>query len=139
MASLDQQLGSAVLFEVLGSTAVTGQAGVGTTVTGANVGIYPNALAAITNFPPSTVAPPFTVHGPDGVSSAARVDATNAYNNFQALAGGVTIVGNLAGQTLTPGIYKSASSMDLSVGGVLTLNGGGDPNSTFIFQKIGRA
>jgi hypothetical protein len=37
-----------------------------------------------------------------------------------------------AGQTLLPGVYKATSSLD--VGGGLTLNGQGDPNSVFIFQ-----
>lgn len=131
---IDTLLGSAVNFEVLGSTAVTGQTGVGTSVVGGNLGIYPTAVSAVTNFPPSTVASPFAIHGPDSLSQQAQADATTAYNAFQALPGGTTVVGNLAGQTLSPGLYKVASSLDLSVGGVLILNGNGDPNSQFIFQ-----
>ena len=42
------------------------------------------------------------------------------------------IVADLGGQTLTPGVYNSASS--IGVTGILTLNGGGDPNAVFVFQ-----
>jgi hypothetical protein len=41
---------------------------------------------------------------------------------------------DLGGQTLTPGVYKSASSMGLT--GTLTLNGLGNPNAVFIFQMV---
>jgi Ice-binding-like len=131
---IDTLLGSAVNFEILGASAVTGGTGAGSTVVGGNLGIYPTALTGVTNFPPSTVAAPFTIHGPDSQSQQAQTDATTAYTAFQALPGGTTIVGNLAGQTFTPGIYKVATSLDLSVGGTVTLNGGGDPNAQFIFQ-----
>lgn len=39
---------------------------------------------------------------------------------------------DLAGRTLTPGVYTSATSLGLS--GDLTLDGQGDPNAVFIFQ-----
>jgi hypothetical protein len=42
------------------------------------------------------------------------------------------IAADLAGQTLAPGVYNSASSIGLS--GALTLNGGGNPNAIFVFQ-----
>jgi hypothetical protein len=131
---IDQELATAANFEVLAATAVTGQAGTGTSVVGGNVGIYPTAVSAVTNFPPSTVAAPFTIHGPDSASQQAQTDATAAYNFYQALPGGVPIVGNLAGQTFTPGVYKAATSLDLSVGGTVTLNAQGNPNAQFIFQ-----
>lgn len=131
---VDTLLGSAVNFEILGASAVTGGTGAGATVSGGNLGIYPTALTGVTNFPPSTVASPFTIHGPDSTSLQAQTDANTAYTNFQALPSGIAIVGNLAGQTLTPGLYKASSSADLSVGGTLTLNGNGDPNAQFIFQ-----
>jgi hypothetical protein len=131
---VDTLLGSAVNFEILGASAVTGGTGAGAAVSGGNLGIYPTALTGVTNFPPSTVASPFSIHGPDSQSQQAQTDANTAYVAFQALPGGTTIVGNLAGQTLTPGIYKAATSADLSVGGTLVLNGNGDPNAQFIFQ-----
>lgn len=42
------------------------------------------------------------------------------------------IVADLGGQTLTPGVYNSASSIGLT--GILTLDAGGDPNAVFVFQ-----
>jgi hypothetical protein len=44
------------------------------------------------------------------------------------------IAADLAGQTLAPGVYNSASSIGLS--GALTLNGGGNPNAIFVFQAV---
>lgn len=131
---VDTLLGSAINFEILAYSAVTGGTGAGSAVSGGNVGIYPTALTGITNFPPSTVASPFSIIGPNSVTDQAQIDATTAYNAFQALPGGITIVGDLAGQVFTPGIYKVATSLDLSVGGTVTLNGNGDPNAQFIFQ-----
>ena len=128
--SIDQLLGSAVNFEVLGASTVTNSGS--TVIIGGNLGLYPGT--SITGFPPGVVTLPAVTHTTDSVANQAEIDANTAYNYFQALPGGITVVGNLAGQTLTPGIYKSASSMDLSVGGTLTLNGNGDPNAVFIFQ-----
>lgn len=46
-----------------------------------------------------------------------------------------TITGaNLAGKTLGPGVYNSTSGILISGPMALTLDGGGDPNSVFIFQ-----
>ncbi|MGO4906369.1 ice-binding family protein [Flavobacterium sp. W20_MBD1_R3] len=38
-----------------------------------------------------------------------------------------------SGETLLPGVYSTAAA--LSIAGVLTLDGGGDPNSVFIFRS----
>jgi hypothetical protein len=46
-----------------------------------------------------------------------------------------TITGaNLAGRVLAPGVYNSTSDILISGPIALTLDGGGDPNSVFIFQ-----
>src|SRR5207302_63468 len=47
--------------------------------------------------------------------------------------GATTVAGNLGGQTLTPGLYKSTSSLEISSGD-LTLDAQGDVNAVFIFQ-----
>jgi uncharacterized repeat protein (TIGR01451 family) len=44
------------------------------------------------------------------------------------------VAGNLDGQTLAPGLYKSTSTLGLGTSGVLTLNGQGNANAVFIFQ-----
>jgi hypothetical protein len=46
------------------------------------------------------------------------------------------VAGDLGGQTLAPGLYKSAST--LAITGDLTLDANGDPNAVYIFQ-IGSA
>ena len=43
------------------------------------------------------------------------------------------MAGNLGGQTLVPGLYKSTSGLAVSSGD-LTLNGRGNINSIFVFQ-----
>ncbi len=40
-----------------------------------------------------------------------------------------------SGETLLPGVYSTAAA--LSIAGVLTLDGGGDPNALFIFKSAG--
>jgi hypothetical protein len=47
--------------------------------------------------------------------------------------GAITVAGNLGGQTLTPGLYKSTSTLAISSGD-LTLDAQGDANAVFIFQ-----
>jgi hypothetical protein len=47
--------------------------------------------------------------------------------------GAILVAGNLGGQTLTPGLYESTSSLEISSGD-LTLDAQGDPNAVFIFQ-----
>jgi hypothetical protein len=42
------------------------------------------------------------------------------------------VAGDLSGQTLAPGLYKSTST--IAITGDLTLDGKGDPNAVFIFQ-----
>jgi Ice-binding-like len=129
--SIDQLLGSAVNFEVLGASTVTNSGA--TTINGGNLGLYPGT--SITGFPPGVVESPYVTHQTDAVADQAEIDATTAYNYFQALAGGIVVAGGeLAGMTLTPGIYKATSTLDLSVGATVTLNGNGDPNAVFIFQ-----
>jgi hypothetical protein len=57
----------------------------------------------------------------------------SAYHFFQNQPPGPLLT-ELAGQNLTPGVYTASSSLDLSVGGTLTLNAQGNPNAQFIFQ-----
>jgi hypothetical protein len=45
-----------------------------------------------------------------------------------------TPISDLSGQTLTPGVYTSASTMTMGVGGILVLDAQGDPDAVWIFQ-----
>src|SRR5207248_3859840 len=87
---------------------------------------------AVTGFPPGTVNG--TIHAGDPAAAQAQLALTTAYNDAAGRTEGATAVaGNLGGQTLTPGLYKSTSSLEISSGD-LTLDAQGDPNAVFIFQ-----
>jgi len=64
--------------------------------------------------------------GAKNAVSAAIVDAAGR-------TGGLPVT-QLAGQILQHGVYTNATAMDLALNGLLTLDGGGDPNAVFIFQ-----
>ncbi len=120
-------LGAAGNFVVLAGSTVTNTGP--TTVTG-DLGVSPGS--AVTGFPPGIVVG--TQHVTDTTAASAAFDLTAAYND----AAGrtlcpISISGNLGGQTLPPGLYKSTGSLAISSGD-LTLDGQGDSNAVFIFQ-----
>jgi hypothetical protein len=118
-------------FGALGGAGVSGSTGLGTTVNG-DVGSSPTPT--ITNFPPSSTVPPFTVHMTnDAVVQQAIIDARAAWTDMGTqgtLPGAILLAPQLNGQVLTSGIYNFSSTADLAAGGVLTLNGPG----IFIFD-----
>ncbi len=71
---------------------------------------------------------------PAGKASVAKADLVSAYNDAQGRPSDATIVSNLDGQILAPGVYTSGSTMDLAVNGTLTLDAKGDQNAVWIFQ-----
>jgi len=118
-------LGSASTFGVLAGSTVTSTGG--TTVNG-DLGISPGATL--------TGAPTVngTTHLADPVAAQAQLDLTTAYNDAAGrTVGAITVAGNLGGQTLAPGLYKSTSSLEISSGD-LTLDAQGDANAVWIFQ-----
>lgn len=129
LAQVAPSLGAAGQFGVLGNSGVTGSTGAGTIVVG-DVGSSPTA--SITNFPPSTAAPPFTVHFTNDLAvQQARIDADAAYDFLAAQGPGTVLPAQLDGAVLTSGIYSFAGgAADLAAGGTLTLNGPG----VFVFQ-----
>ena len=115
-------------FGVLGSSAVTGSTGAGTSVVG-DVGSSPTPT--ITNFPPSRTVPPFIVHpANDGVVQQAHNDAIAAYTNLVNQGTGTPLGPQLDGAVLTPGLYSFTSAADLANNGTLTLN---DSTGTGVF------
>jgi len=131
-AQVAPPLGVIQQFSVLGGSGVTGSAGAGTTVNG-DVGSFPNCN--VTNFPPSTVVPPFILHGPvvcDGTVATARANATTAFLALNQPAG-ATIPDQLAGQALAPNVYAfTTGTADIAGGGTLTLTGGA--GSIYVFR-----
>jgi Ice-binding-like/Putative Ig domain len=124
-AQLPVPLGSAGTFTVLASSTVTNT---GPTVINGDVGVSPGS--AITGFPPGQVVG--TIHATDGPAALAQGDLTTAYNDAAGRTTPIIVAGDLGGQTLTPGLYKSTSSLGIT--GVLKLDGQGNSNSVFIFQ-----
>jgi len=120
-------LRSAANFAVLAGSTVTST---GATVVNGDLGV--SAGSAVTGFPPGVVNG--TVHAADPVAAQAQLDLTTAYNDAAGRSTApVSISGNLGGLTLSPGLYKSSSSLEISSGD-LTLDAGGNANAVFIFQ-----
>ena len=100
-----------------------------TTVTG-DMGVSPGAT--VIGFPAGTLNG--TMHAGDQVAAQAIVDLTAAYGDAAARSvGPLAVAGDLGGQTFTAGLYRSASSLQISSGDV-TLDAKGDVNAVFIFQ-----
>jgi len=120
-------LGAASAFAVLAASTVTST---GASMVNGDLGLSPGT--AVTGFPPGIVNG--TIHAADAAAALAQLDLTSAYNDAAGrTVGAITVAGNLGGQTLTPGLYKSTSSLEISSGD-LTLDAQGDANAVFIFQ-----
>ncbi len=132
-------LGTAGDFAILAGSAITSTDG--GSVDG-NVGLSPTTGAAITGLAATNVNGfIYTVDtaGPSGsVQDAARLtaaknDLTAAFTNTAALPVDSTVGTELGGTTNAPGVYDSASGT-FGITGILTLDGGGDPDAVFIFK-----
>ena len=113
---------------VLAGSAVTNTGG--TTITG-DLGLSPGS--SVGGFPPGILNG--TQHINDAIANQAKLDLTAAYNDAAGRTSTdiVTLSGNIGGLTLTPGLYKSTSSLAVSSGD-LTLDAKGDANAVFIIQ-----
>ncbi len=71
---------------------------------------------------------------PGDRTGQAQIDLTAAYANLMArtVTNSTHGVGYGAGETLSPGVYRTAGAVTTT--GTLTLDGGGNPNAEFIFQ-----
>jgi hypothetical protein len=124
-------LGVANTFAVLAGSTVTNT---GLSNINGDLGVYPGT-AYVPGTPSATVNG--TIHADDVVAHDAQACLTIAYNDAAGRSTApITVAGDLGGQTLAPGLYKSTST--LAITGVLTLNANGDPNAVYIFQ-IGSA
>jgi type VI secretion system secreted protein VgrG len=124
-------LNSAADFAVLGGSTVTNTGA--TTIAGAVGGLGVSPGTAVTGFPPGVVTSG-SIHANDAAATQAKADAATAYSQLAGLAFTTDLSGsNLAGLTLTPGVYKFSSAAALT-SGVLTLNGLGQTAPLFVFQ-----
>ena len=111
-------------------------AGSGITNTGAtnitgDIGLNPGT--SVGGFPPGILVG--TQHINDAIATQAKLDLTTAYNDAAGRTSTdiVTLSGNIGGLTLTPGLYKSTSSLAVSSGD-LTFDAKGNANGVFIIQ-----
>ncbi|MDX6350417.1 MAG: hypothetical protein QOF84_5207 [Streptomyces sp.] len=120
-------LGTAAGYAVLGGSTVTNT---GLSVINGDLGLSPGT--SVTGFPPGLVNG--VKHVADASAAQAQSDLTAAYNDAagRTTNTNLTSPGNIGGTTLTPGVYKAASSLNIT--GTVTLDAQGDPNAVFIFQ-----
>ncbi len=103
----------------------------GATTINGDLGLSPGT--SIGGFPPGILNG--TLHINDAIANQSKLDLTAAYNDAAGRIATdiVTLSGNLGGLTLTPGLYKSTSSLSISSGD-LTFDAKGNANAVFIIQ-----
>ncbi len=121
-------MGTLANLAILAGTSVSNTGG--TIVTG-DIGLSPGS--SVGGFPPGILNG--TLHINDAIANQAKLDLTAAYNDAAGRTATdiVTLSGNIGGLTLTPGLYKSTSSLAISSGD-LTFDAKGNPNAIFIIQ-----
>ncbi len=120
-------LGGANSHGILAGTAVTCISG---GLINADIGVSPGNT--LTGFGPCSFTGVLNLG--NAVAAQAQLDLTTAYNTLAGLPcpPANAIVADLGGTTKAAGVYCTA--VGIGVTGVLTLNGGGDPNAVFVFQ-----
>ncbi len=121
-------LGSAGSFVVLAGSAVASS---GPTTLCGNLGISPGNSLSGTPF----LSCGGEEHLTDTIAATAQGDLATAYDDAAFRTAPATVTGDLGGQRIYPGLYKSSSSLEITSGD-LTLDALGDPNGVFIFQII---
>jgi hypothetical protein len=121
-------LAGAANFAILAGSAITNTGA--TNITG-DMGLSPGT--SIGGFPPGILVG--TQHINDVAANQAKLDLTAAYNDAagRTCTDIVTLSGNIGGLTLTPGLYKSTSSLAISSGD-LTFDAKGNASAIFIIQ-----
>jgi hypothetical protein len=130
-------LGSLSTFVAVAGAGLTNSNSGGITTLNGDVGLYPTATC-LGDGAPCTATDPIingTLYADDpaGVAAQAKTDLTAAYVDAMSRPAG-TIVNDISGMVLAPGVYTSDSTMSIAVGGTVTLDGQGDANGVWIFQ-----
>jgi len=119
-------LGTADSFAVLAGTTITNTGP--TTITG-DVGLHPGN--SVTGFDDVTLSG--ELHLADADAEQAKVDLVTTYNDAAGRGPVTTVATELGGQTLTGGVYDSASGT-FGITGALTLDAEDDPDRVWVFQ-----
>ena len=131
-ASAQSILQSAGNFTLLGGSAISSTATVGTVISNGNVGLSPTAESAITGFPPALITSG-SIIATGAVTAQARTDFIIAATGLAGMTPTTNLTGqNLGGMTLTPGVYSFSSPAALT--GALILNAQGQNNVAWVFQ-----
>ncbi len=120
-------LGSCSNFTILAATAISTTGG---GIINGDVGLSPAGSQGI---PPAQIIG--EIHNGDLIAAQAQLDLTDAYNETALRSvDRITLTDgqNIGGETLAPGLYWSATSLQIT--GDLTLDAGGDVNAVWIFQ-----
>jgi len=124
-------------FVAVAGAGLTNSNSSGTTTLNGDVGLSPTATCLGDGSPCTILNPVINgtlyANDPAGVAAQAKVDLTAAYVDAMGRPPGTT-VNDITGMILPPGVYTSASTMSVAVGGTVTLDGGGDANAVWIFQ-----
>ncbi|MDO9531341.1 MAG: ice-binding family protein [Deltaproteobacteria bacterium] len=121
-------LGSAGSFAILARTAITST---GVTTIEGNVGVSP--AGDITGIEPGMVSG--NIHKNDPIATQAAADLNTAIIDAAARTGATLHDGELGGDILPPGLYKSSPGLAFSITAKdLTLDAEGNPNAVWIFQ-----
>ena len=125
-------LGSADSFTLLGGSAISSTATVGTLISNGDVGLSPTGEAAITGFPPAVIVNGVIV--PTGATTAqARADLVVAMSGLAGMTPDTDLTGqDLGGLILHPGVYHFTSTAALT--GALVLDADGDNHAFWVFQ-----
>jgi len=124
-AAVGVPLGTAAPFAVLAGAGVTNT---GPTTLRGDLGTYPTTSTTGTG----TLTITGVNHGGDAVTQGAKRDLQTGYDTAAGEGPPHPITADLAGRTLTAGVYRSASTLGLT--GDLTLDAGGNPDAVFVFQ-----
>jgi len=122
-------LATSANYAVLAGSTVTNT---GNSTLDGSLGLWPGT--DIVGFPPGLVLPPGATDDTNAAAQQAESDLTAGYVDAAGRPVDATTTADLANLTLGAGVYSGPSKSALQLTGPLTLDGGGDMSSVFIFQ-----
>ena len=112
-------------FAVLASSSITST---GQTIIDGNIAVSPGTN--IFGFPPGRVTGA-RLRG--AAAAAAQTNLANVYNELASFTNAAPLLADIGGLTLRPGLYSSASTLEITSGDLI-LDAEGNPNADFGFQ-----